>query len=374
MNRKKFGFIHFISAVLFALLLTGCGSESTGSSEEQQFKFRITSGIPSLHPWHIGMFEPWVEQIEAESEGAISFDVFVGGELVPFGNEYDALRGGTVDMAFTIAGLYDPQRFPYTEVVQLPLLESNSTIASTAMYNLMNSDEVLKDGKTYYEIEFADKGIVAFPNPLTDPYVFGTKDVEFNRVEDFTRDIRLRSSSRITEILIDNLNATAITMPATDAYDSLSRNALDGLFYEIPGWNVFGYDELLTYAIDGIYFGHGTTHTGMTEETWNRIPEEYQEMIKKATDENIFAAAEYQQSLEEEAREIFIGNGGRFVHFNDLDPGVQEHFNHAFVQTWFDWIENLENEGHAGKKMAILWRDAILDAGGKVPQEIIDIE
>ncbi|OLO26211.1 hypothetical protein BTR23_23980 [Alkalihalophilus pseudofirmus] len=383
MKNKKLGLNSAISAILFVFLLTACGSESsnneTNSSDEnsgskQEFNFRISSGINNLHPWHIGMFQPWVEQIEAESDGAMSFDVFTGGELVQFGNEYDALRDGTIDMSFTIAALYDPQRFPYTEAVQLPLLNSNSTIASTAMYNLMNSDEILTGGKTYYEIEFADKGIVAYANPLTDPYVFGTRGVEFETVDDFTKNIRLRSSSRVTEFLINNLNTSAISMPATDAYDALSRNALDGLFYEIPGWNSLGYDELLNYAIEGIYFGHGATHTGMTEETWNQLPEEYQEIIQKASDEIIFTAAEYQQSLEEEGKDIYMSNGGEFIHFNDLDPSVQEHFNNAIVKTWFDWIENLESEGHAGKQMAILWRDAILDAGGEVPQQIMEIE
>ncbi|OLO38933.1 hypothetical protein BTR23_10325 [Alkalihalophilus pseudofirmus] len=382
MFKNKGMFISIISALIFVLLLSGCGSENTtndsnSNSEDNNskpIKLRISSGINNLHPWHIGMFEPWMKQIEEESEGDISFDVFTGGELVPFGSEYDALRDGSVDASFTIAALYDPQRFPYTEVVQLPLLESNSTIASIAMSNLLNSNEVLVDGKTYYEIEFADKGIVAFANPLTDPYVFATRNLEFEKAEDFTRDIRLRSSSRVTEILINNLNTTAISMPATDAYDALSRNALDGLFYEIPGWNSFGYDELLNYAIDGIYFGHGATHTGMTEETWNEIPSEYQEIIKKASDEIILEAAAYQQSKEVEGREIYTSNGGKFSHFDDLEPSVQEHLSNAIVATWFEWIDSLESQGHAGKQMAIIWRDLILEAGGKVPQEIMEIE
>jgi TRAP-type C4-dicarboxylate transport system substrate-binding protein len=375
-------------ALTLALSLAACGSETTttpapdnssntkGSNEAKQEEVSLTasSGISAQHSWQIGFFNPFMERVEKESDGAVSFKVFTSGELVSLGTEYDALRQGQIDVALTFMAPYDPKRFPYSEVTMLPLLKSDAKIASSAMQTVMKSDREIADGKTYYQLEFEDKGLVAFANPLTEPYVMATTKTKLETVEDFTESIRLRSPSRVHEILAANLGLTSISMPVTDAYDALSRNALDGMFHSVPDWISFGVDELLKHTIEGVNLGHFLGHTAMTKETWDKLSPEVQESMKKATDEIIFDGAEVWIAGTVKGKESNISKGGEFTHFNDLDPAVQDHINKALVDTWFAWIENLESQNLAGKEMAILWRDAVIEAGGEVPQEIMDLK
>ncbi|MEB1806411.1 MAG: TRAP transporter substrate-binding protein DctP [Bacillaceae bacterium] len=375
-------------AATMALGLVACGGSNEGASAPsesndgggdkteaiEEMRLRASSGVTAKHFWDRGFFTPLMERIDSETNGAISFEAFTSGELVPLGTEFDALRQGTIDIALTFMAPYDPQRFPYSEVTMLPLLESDAVIASTAMQNMMKSDRELKDGKTYYEIEFADKGLVAFANPLTEPYVLGTTRQKIENVSDFSEAIRLRTASRVHEILADNLGITAISMPITDAYDALSRNALDGFFYNIPDWKAFGFDELIKHAVEGANFGHFVGHTAMTQETWDKLPADVQEKFKAAADEIIFDGASLTRDETDENRDSTMEKGGEFTHLNDLDPELREFINQAIVDTWVEWIENLEGQGHAGKEMALLWRDMIVEAGGVLPQEIMDME
>src|SRR5699024_11413981 len=92
------------------------------------------------------------------------FDKFVAGELGDLGNELEALQSGSIDVALTLMGPYDPQRFPYTKVVMLPTLGSDAESVTTAISNLLQSDVEINEGKTFFEIEYEYNGIVDLPN------------------------------------------------------------------------------------------------------------------------------------------------------------------------------------------------------------------
>lgn len=371
--------IVFVSLMIF---LAACGGEETSTapadvdntaSAVEAKNLRASSGVSDKHFWHRGFFQPLMDRVEEETDNKITFDAFTAGELVGLGTEYDALRQGTIDVALTFMAPYDPQRFPYTEVVMLPLLESDANIAATAMVNMMKNDREVQDGKTYYDLEFRDKGLVAFANPPTEPYVLSTTDQTFESVIDFNQQIRIRTASRVHEILASKLGITSLSMPITDAYDALSRNALDGLFYNVPDWIAMGFDELINHTIEGANLGHFVGHTVMTEETWESLSPEVQELFTQASEEIIYDGAALAMSETELNVENNIELGGQFTHLNDLPEEVNQHLTHAMVDTWFDWIDNLEGQGIAGKEMAMLWRDMLVEAGAELPQEILDI-
>lgn len=367
-----------------ALVLGACGdgggssssatADGSASGEQQSLTFNASSGVNDKHFWHRGFFQPLMDSVDEETGGKVSFNAFTSGELVGLGTEYDALTNGTIDVALTLMAPYDPQRFPYTEVVMLPLLESDSTIAAEAMKAMMNSDQEIKDGKTYYQIEFEDKGLVAFANSPTQPYVISTTNKAFDEVGDFSRDVRMRTASRVHEILSTNLGITSQSMPITDAFDALSRNALDGFFYNVPDWMAFGFDELIKHTIEGANFGHFVGHTAMTEETWAKLTPETQDIFRSNAERLIVEGSQLTKDETEENRQSNIDKGGEFKHLSEVPEDVRVHIEAAITKTWLDWIENLESQGHAGKEIAILWRDSLVEAGAEVPQEVMDIK
>ncbi|WP_216830291.1 type 2 periplasmic-binding domain-containing protein [Alkalihalobacterium elongatum] len=370
----------YLSILISIFIITACGNDQTVSEnkvnveEAEPIHFRASSGISEQHFFHRGFITPLFERLENETDGALSFEVFSAGELVPLGSEYDALRQGTIDIGLTLSAVYDPQRFPYSEVVMLPLLESNSNIIANAVQKMAESDREISDGKTYYELEFGDKDLVVFFLPPTEPYVISTTKHKFDTVEDFNASIRMRTPSRVHEILASNLGLTSLSMPITDAYDALSRNALDGLFYNVPDWKAIGLDELIKYTIEGVNLGHFVNQIAMTQETWDKIPKDIQEKFRNAANEIIYDGAQLTMNEMVENKENNIEKGGEFIHINELNSEARDIINSAVVDTWHDWIENLESENLAGKEMAILWRDMLVEAGATLPDEIMELK
>src|SRR5699024_10017349 len=142
------------------------------------------------------------------------------------------------------------------------------------------SDVILKDDKTYYELEFSDKGLVAFPVTLTEPYVLSTVDKRIENVDDFKQTLTFKGAGRIHDIVANELNVTAVSMSRSETYEALSRGSLDGIIYTLADWKPSGFDELLRNTLTGMYLGHGASHLAMKEETWSKLSEETQQKFE----------------------------------------------------------------------------------------------
>lgn len=364
--------IGLIMLSIMMLLFSACSDSDSDSGEKSQ-NFTATSGYPATDR-SVGAFgEPLLENVMEKSD-EVTFDIFNAGELIETDDQYEALESGSTDIAMSLSASLDPKRFPYSSVVGLPLLESDAHIAAEAMKNLMESDVEIMDGKTFYELEFEDKGLFAFPVHPTETYLISTTEKKLEKKEDFDKSTRIRVSSNVHEIFIEELGLTAITLSATDLYDGLSRGALDGVMFSVPDWPSYGIDELSNYAITGLSLGHFPMFFTMTQETWDSFSEDTQNIFNEEADALIESAPEFYKEDTEEILSAFEDDGGELLELDQLDTDVQEKVDTAILTTWETWIDGLEERDLGGNEVALLWRDLIVDAGGKVPQEIMDLE
>ncbi|SER69970.1 TRAP transporter substrate-binding protein DctP [Psychrobacillus sp. OK032] len=371
--KKKFKKFGMIGLIIPTLLIAACNSEGSSASADSK-KMIASSGLPAGHAWEVGFYDPVLETVTEQTDGKVTFEKYTSGELVTLGEEYNALQQGTIDVALSLLTPYDPKRFPLSEVSMLPVLESDAKMASIAMQNMMNSEEEIMDGKTFYELEFTDNKLVAFAVPITEPYLIATVGAKFDSLNDFTEKIRLRSSSRVHDILSANLGVTPLTMSVADSYDALSRNALDGVISNIPDWERYGFNDMIKYSITGANLGHFPSFMALTIETWESLPEETRDAFKKVADEKLVPGVDKQVNEGKVAFKNFTSNGGKVVSIEELNPEVSDYINIAMTKTWTDWIKNLEKNNLPGKKVALMWRDKLVEAGGKVPKEIEEMK
>jgi len=351
---------------LIVLMLSAC---SDGGEET----YTASTGYPSTDGSVATFSEPLLEKVEEESD-EVEFDIFTGGELFDSDESLEALESNSIDIEMVLSPTLDSKRFPYSSVVGLPLLESDASIAAEAIQNLMESDEEIKDGKTYKELEFEDKDLFALPIHPTETYLISTTKQKFESADDFSKSIRLRASSDVHENFISNLGMTPEALPAPEIYDALSRGSIDGVLLNIPDWSSYGVDELANYTITGLSLGHFPVFFAMEQETWDSFPDNVQDlMIEEGNDLIKSGPGVYEEEVKEVLPE-YEDEGGELVEFDTLDQEVQDKINEAILDTWIEWIEDLESRDHGGKNMALLWRDLIVEAGGEVPDEIMDLE
>ncbi|MGO4888377.1 TRAP transporter substrate-binding protein DctP [Anaerobacillus sp. MEB173] len=362
------------------IITSGCVDRQAGSNQvdgatnegDETINLRLSSGLSMKSGAMEGFFVPWMDRVEEETDGKVQFEVFTSGELVPVTEELRALKDGTIDIAAPIYTPYDSQRFPLSEVTMLPLTNSDAKIAAQAYANLMKSDVILKDRKTFSELEFEANGIKALPTNIAEKAVISTVDHPIRTVEDFN--LSLRTSTRVSEIFAKHVGISTVTMPATEQYDALSRGTVDGAIISIPDWTGYGVHELFTFALEGLNLGHFSYIWAMPKEKWDNFPEDVQQIMEDVAYEEVITGAELWLERDKETKEYLLEKGGQIGEFSELDPETRQVLEEGIINTWREWIEDLENRGEPGLEVAILWRDLIVELGGEVPEGVMELE
>jgi len=354
------------------LVLGGCSEEKSNEAYEEgeTIKLRAATGLSAQHAWWANSMVPWMKRVEELTDGQVEFETFTGGELVAVPDEADAVLDGTVDVALVLP-IYEPDQYPMAEVTMLPLSHSDTLIASNAWKKLLESDEVLADGKTYAEMQFADFKV--FPISTTMEYSISTTGKEFNAASDI-KGTSLRTPSRIHEVYAGKTGINSVTMPAVEMYDALSRGTFDGSFYSIADWSGYGFQDLFRYTVTGINFGHFNGFIGMSKEKWETLPESVQEAMIQANDEIFTPGAQEWIDRAEIAIAENETKGGKFVEFSTLSQDVQDHLSTGVEDTWSNYAELLESNGLPGNKLVVLWRDILIEEGGEVPESVMSLE
>lgn len=358
--------------VAMATTIVACGS-GDGADGGDTTTLRFATGFSSQNGWWVGTHKPWMDRVEELTDGDVTFEAFNGGELVEVGDELEALNQGVIDIG-SVAPPYLPDQFTAGEVTMLPLVKSDALIASKAYKALLESDEEIIDGKTYYESQFGDNGLKVFPAPTTAEYTISTTGKEFSSVS-AVKGLSIRAASRTHEILAESMGINPVAIPNAEAYDALNRGTLDGNFSSVADWSGYGFQDVFKYTLEGINFGHFNGTMAMTEDTWNNLDPKVQEAMEQASEElYIDPGAQEWLDRTDELMKVNKGAGGKFVEFDTLSPEVQELFLDGVDETWSKYVDQLDAKGLPGKDVVILWRDLLVEAGGEVPQSAKDLK
>lgn len=372
--------ISILLGLILTFLVVGCsdandtsvGGNGDDQADEEEIVLRLATQINPKHAWWEGTVVPWMERVEEITDGRVQFETFTSAELVAGDEELNALKDGTVDISL-IHPSYYPDQFPLIEVSMLPLPESDVEIAAHAWKRLFESDEPLVDGKTFYESQIEDNGLFALAITPTWQYSLSTTGKEINTPDD-VKGLTVRSPSRIHDIFAEKVGMSTATIAGAEVYEALSRGTVDGTFNAVADWTGWGYQDVLRYTITGLDFGYFGVMIAMSNEKWSSLPEDVQDAIIEAHedvfDKGIQEWFERVDPIVEDNEE----QGGVFVDFEELDSEIKELFSESVAETWFDYIDLLEESGLPGKELVTLWRDLVVQEGGLAPEEIMDLE
>jgi TRAP-type C4-dicarboxylate transport system substrate-binding protein len=365
-----------VTASLSLLAACGGGDGGTagggGGDEQESVTLRVATGLSDKHAWWAAGMVPWMEKVEELTDGQVTFETFTGGELVEVTKEIEAVQNGTVDVALMLP-IYNPDQFPMAEVTMLPISKSDTMIASNAWKALLESDEQLGDGQTYYESQFGAQGLQVWPLSTTQEYSISTTGKVLDTVQAI-KGTALRTPSRIHETYAAKVGVNSVTIPAVEMFDALSRGAFDGSFYSIADWSGYGFQDLFTWTLTDINFGHFNGLIGMSQERFDSLPADVQDAMRQAHEDIFEGSAQEWVDRADEMVEYNEDKGGKFVSFDSIDQAAQDHLLSGVESTWDDYIKLLEDQGLPGKDVALLWRDLLVEAGGEVPDGIASME
>jgi len=267
-------------------------------AQEKVMKLRLSAIWPPQHPFS-QMFGEWGKDIEKATQGRVTVTVFAANTLSPPMQVYDNTVKGVVDVGTNLLA-YSPGRLPLSEVLQQPLGYQNGYQGS----KLANAYY-----KKFKPKEFDDVKVM-FLHGAAPGFIFTKKPVKST---DEIKGLRIRANAENAPI-VKNLGASPVTMPVSEAYDSLSRGVVDGTLFPLEALRGFKIAEVVKTVIENYGVSYLTSmYCIVNKDKWNALSPADQQAIEKINDEYNEKFGRKWVELDNMAKEFAKEKGVTFV-------------------------------------------------------------
>lgn len=311
---------------------------AVGGAQAQEVTLKLHHFLSELTPSHTDMLVPWVEAVEANSDGRVEIEIYpsmsLGGkppELI------QQARDGVVDLVWTVNG-YTPGLFPRTEVFELPNVHRNNAAATNLAMRAM-FDEYLAEDYQGVEVMFlhvhAGNAIHMVDSPVRKPGdLAGAK---------------LRTPSRTGAWVIEALGAAPAAMPVPELPQALSKKIVDGALIPFEIALPLKLQEQTDYQIegaDGWRAGNTTFQVSMNQARWDSLPEDIQQAFRDASGPEWLAElGEIWQANDDAAIKVIAESGNEHI---ELTPEEVAAFETALEPVVDRWIDEVSASGIDG--------------------------
>ena len=193
------------------------------AAQAQEVTLKVHHFLSAQTFIHTGVFEPWCAKLGKESNNRIKCQIYPAMQLGGTPPQLiDQVRDGVVDVVWTVLG-YSANRFPMSEIFELPFMMTNAEATSRAAWEFT---------QTHAKHEFKD--VVPLAVHVHGPgYLFTTKK-QMKTMEDF-KGMKFRAPTRLTNKMLAAMGATPVGMPVPAVPEALSKGVIEvaGITYQV---------------------------------------------------------------------------------------------------------------------------------------------
>ncbi len=261
--------------VLGALLL---GSGLFIPPAHAQIKLSYANFPPAIITFPCVQMERWKTEVEKRTAGKVKVDTYPGSTLLHAKNMFDGVAAGTADIGNTCTS-YFPGMFPVVEAIDLPLRWPSSTVASLALWELVNKYKPKELEKW--------KVITMFTCPPAN--IMSMKPV---RSLAEMKGYELRAAGTGAKIL-ELLGAAPVAMPMSDVPEALQKGVIKGLVSSLEVTKDFKYAELCRHVTGNVNLFVVSFAVVMNKSKWESLPDDVKKVIDDMSKEQAIWTGQY---------------------------------------------------------------------------------
>lgn len=283
----------------------------------------------------LGRIAAWFyDEVEARTDGAVTFDRYWDGSLVEAVGIRDAIADGRLDVGQS-SHAYQPESFPLTNVTGIPYVTDNVPAQSAAMTNLTAESDA-------YRAEWENQGLHLVAFLAVPPSVLGSSEPidDIGQLEG----MQVRGVDRFIPAL-EAVGANPVSLTAFEVYESLERGVVEaytGVPFDVVG--ALALQEVAPHVTDMGQGNYAGAYLAMSTSTWDSLDPSVQQVIDEVAAEIPGLVGEYYAEGEDASCTAFADADGTV----SVLPDDQ-------VQAWADAI---------GDTIEVSWQDGVTAAGG----------
>ncbi|WP_238366476.1 TRAP transporter substrate-binding protein [Mesobacterium pallidum] len=245
---------------LMAATTVGTALMVGSAAAQDAVTLRVASFIPAQGFLNVAVVQPYLEKVEAASNGTLKFDFFPGGTLgrAP-AQQLSLVQSGTTDMAVVMPA-YTPGAFEDYNVTQLPNTAPTTAAASVGAW------EAFDKGLLPQPEGVKVLGIVTTANNVlhTQPPVAQLSDMA---------GLKIRAAGSIQSAAVAALGGSVIgNIAGPEIAEGMSRNLLDGTLMDWIGIREFRVDRLAENHLE-IDFGRLVLMLAINQASFDKLPQ-----------------------------------------------------------------------------------------------------
>lgn len=336
MNKLTKQTILVVAAVVvtIALLLASCGQKPAPSGTQpaapastmKPIKLRYTGGLPPTH--HMTVEQKWfAAEIAKRSNGLVTVDTYVGGELYDNARTIDAVSTGAIEMGFTTGGMFS-SRNPVHGFYNYFFM-----LAGTDHYEKVKDKLTTILGPLYEELNvklihwfaYGDTGY-AGNKPLVKP--------------DDIKGVMIRGMNPETLASLKALGAVPASITESEVYDALSKKAIDGT---LTGWSTMYSRKLYEVAkyFTGSWFASPWPFF-INMDVWKQLPPDVQKLIMDVAKEVEVMTFKQSRDYDKESLDVLRKSGTLTI----LSPEQRTEWVKFVRPTYDEWLAKCDKTGY----------------------------
>ncbi len=190
----------------------------------------------------------WAEKVSKATNGAINFEVFTGGSLLPPAASMQGLRDGVAHVGYH-AGTYTPAELPIMNVISdLSFVNPDPLVMAFASTEFAIFYPAMQE-------EWKENGIVYGGGYATTPYHLMCR-MEINSINDL-KGKKLRVPGSAWSRFATHVGATTVSVPSSEMYTGLDSGSLDCVANAADALESFSLKDVVKSIVTlplGVYF------------------------------------------------------------------------------------------------------------------------
>lgn len=293
------------------------------------YNLRMSHPWPSTSAVHQGLAD-WAKAVEQDSGQRITIDIYPAQTLSKAASAYQSVVHNIADIAATVQS-YNANRFPLTQIVELPGLVDNAAGGSCIIQTLY--DEGLINN------EYSDThALYVYTNG---PGHIHMKDKPVVLPQDLAGQ-RIRRPSIVVGQLLDSIGAQPTGLPAPETYEALEKGVLEGVAISWDGAKIFRLNEIAPYHTELNLYRLSFVVT-MNKRVYQQLPEDLQQVIDRHSGHqwSQHMAKIFDQLDQQAINEVRQRND----HLQEMDPQSKSAWQPVLQQVTQQYLDGLQQKG-----------------------------
>lgn len=324
-----------------ALALSAALAAIAGSAVAQEVTIKIADSLPADHIITQYTTKVFIEKVTAELGDRVAFEHYPAQQLAKAKDMLSITQAGIADIGYVVPS-YVSEKMPLGGVVELPG-ETASSCEGTLAF-----EALVQPGGRLDELEFKPNGVRVLYNVALSPYqaVF-SKRANVNSLADIAG-MKIRSNPGAMELSLQSIGGVSVRMTPPEIYDTMTKGTIDGALLPFASIYSYGLNQIAGSATKGANFGTVGITYSMSEQKWDSLPADVQEVLTRVGREVTKTACKAFDRSENELAEKMAAAGANVFLLSDEEKAT---LNESFESVANDWAVALDGRGQPGSEI-----------------------